>query len=38
MECVMEQQPACDLQAMDKKFKGGSCTSIVSVFILVSNP
>ncbi|CAM9165322.1 unnamed protein product [Lampetra planeri] len=28
MECVMEQQPVCDLQAMDKKFKGGSYTSV----------
>ncbi|XP_035849025.1 histone-lysine N-methyltransferase 2B isoform X2 [Sander lucioperca] len=29
-QSAREQQPVCDLQAMDKKFKGGSYTSIKS--------
>lgn len=27
---IVEQQPVCDLQAVEKKFKSGSYTSVVS--------
>lgn len=32
---VIEQLPVCDLQVMEKKFKGGGYASIVSLFFII---
>lgn len=33
---VREQQPVCDLQAVERKFQEGGYTSIVSIFLLIN--